>query len=102
MYHRIGRENKSITDNYILYTHKISPGEKFLPISPSALIVKNFITRIFLSCVIEDMATFTTLVKNYFCNTKVPGLGEIFVKQKFFMYTVLKTGSERIAVQKSV
>ena len=43
----------------------------------------------FLSCVnnyIEDMATFTALAKiysiEYFCNTNVPGLGEIFVKQK--------------------
>ena len=44
----------------------------------------------FLSCVndyIEDMATFTALVKiystKYFCSTKVAGLGEIFVKRKF-------------------
>ena len=33
------------------------------------------------------MATFTALVKiysiEYFCNTKVPGLDEIFVQQKF-------------------
>ena len=44
----------------------------------------------FLSCVndyIEDMATFTTLAKiystEYFCNTKVAGLGKIFIKRKF-------------------
>ena len=44
----------------------------------------------FLSCVndyIEDMATFTALAKiyftKYFCNTKVSGVGEIFVKRKF-------------------
>ena len=33
------------------------------------------------------MATFTILVKIYsiehFCTTKIPGLGEIFVQQKF-------------------
>ncbi len=44
----------------------------------------------FLSCVndyIEDIATFTSLAKicstEYFCNTKVAGLGKIFVQQKF-------------------
>ena len=44
----------------------------------------------FLSCVndyIEDMVTFTALVKiysiEYFCNTKVAGVGEIFVQWKF-------------------
>ena len=44
-----------------------------------------FYLQIFLSCVndyIEDMATFTTLAKiystEYFCNTKVAGLGKIF------------------------
>ena len=48
---------------------------------------KIFYHTTFLSCVddyIEDMATFTTLAKiystNYFCNTKVDGPGEIFVK----------------------
>ena len=51
---------------------------------------RNFLSCKFLSCVndyIEDMATFTALVKiystKYFCNTKVAGLGEIFVKRKF-------------------
>ena len=47
----------------------------------------------FLSCIndyIEDMATFTALVKiystEYFCNTKVARLGEIFVKENFHVY----------------
>ena len=51
---------------------------------------RNFLSCKFLSCVndyIEDMATFTALVKiystKYFCNTKVAGLGEIFVKRNF-------------------
>ena len=55
-----------------------------MPISPPALI-DEFLICEFLSCVndyIEDMVTFTALVKNYFiehfCNTKVAGLGEIF------------------------
>ena len=67
--------------------HRNFHQEKFLP---SALIDKNFITRIFLSCVndyIEDMATFTALAKiystKYFCNTKVGGLGKIFVQRNF-------------------
>ena len=36
---------------------------------------------------IEDMATLSTLAKiyypEYFCSTNVPGLGKIFVQQKF-------------------
>ena len=47
---------------------------------------RNFYHTNFLSYIndyIEDMATFTALVKiysiDYFCNTKVSGLGEIFV-----------------------
>ena len=50
----------------------------------------NFLSVIFLSCVsdnIEDMATFTTLVKicftESFCNTKVVGLSETFVQRKY-------------------
>ena len=43
---------------------------------------------------IEDMpVTLTALVKiystKYFCNTKVSGPGEIFVKQKFHIYGTL-------------
>ena len=63
---------------------------KYSPISPPALIGENFITLIFcplLMISIEDMATFTALAKIYsskfFCNTKVAGLGEIFVQRKF-------------------
>ena len=59
---------------------------KFSPISPPALVGEHFIHEFFLSCVsdyVEDMVTFTALAKNcfteYFCNTKVVGLGEIFV-----------------------
>ena len=56
----------------------------------ATFIVVKFFSRKFLSCVndyMEDMVTFTALVKiyspEYFCNTKVAGLGEIFVEQKF-------------------
>ena len=62
---------------------------KFSPISPAICSYwRNFYCANFLFCVndyIEDMATFTALVKiystEYFCNTKVhvAGLGEIFV-----------------------
>ena len=49
------------------------------------LIGENFIVQIFLPCVkdsIEDMATFTALVKNnFFCNTKVPVAGRNFFIQ---------------------
>ena len=42
------------------------------------------------------MATFTILVKiysiEYFCNTEVPGLGEIFVQRKFLAIPDLYTG----------
>ena len=71
---------------------------KFSPISPSALYWRNFYCVNFLSCVyvndyIEDMATFTALAKiystEYFCNTKVAGLGEIFVQRKFCHIWVL-------------
>ena len=68
--------------------------QKFSPISPSALIGKISVTRIFVQCYdyIEDMVTFTTLVKlystEYFCNTKVAGLAK-FCQAKIFMYTVL-------------
>ena len=60
--------------------------QKFSPILPPAIIGEIFLSANFLSCVndyIEDMATFTTLAKiystEYFCNTKVSGLGETFV-----------------------
>ena len=44
------------------------------------------------------MATFTALAKiystKYFCNTKVAGLGEIFVQQNFVVYSImLKTNT---------
>ena len=39
------------------------------------------------------MATCTALAKiystEYFCNTKVPGLGEIFVQQNFHLYSIM-------------
>ena len=54
------------------------------------LLFVKFYQQNFLSSVndyIEDMAIFTTLAKiystEYFFNTKVAGLGEIFVQQKF-------------------
>ena len=59
---------------------------KFLPISIPGLAGEIFYPLIFLSRVndyIDDMATFTALAKiysiEYFCNTKVSGLSEIFV-----------------------
>ena len=61
------------------------------------LSLAKFLSYKFLSCVndyIEDMATFTTLAKiyctEYFCNTKVAGLGEIFVKQNFHVNNMQK------------
>ena len=71
---------------------------KFLPIFAICSHWWNFYHANFLSGIndyIEDMATFTAWAKiystDYFCNTKVVGLGEIFVKRKFsrtHMYTV--------------
>ena len=62
---------------------------KSLPILPPALIGENFICEFFPSVKdsIVDMATFTTLakilsLKNYY-NTKIAGLGENFITQKF-------------------
>ena len=79
--------NRNVTVLWRLLYMEIFAGRKLSPISPSALIGEIFITQIFLSCVndyIEDMVTFTALVKiystEYFCNTR---LGEIFVKEKF-------------------
>ena len=47
----------------------------------------------FLSCVNDYMATCIALAKTYsaeyFCNTKVAGLGRIFVQQKIFGYIVV-------------
>ena len=72
--------------NEILYRRKFSPGENFCKFRHLLLYDKIFLSVNFLSCVndyIEDMATFTALAKiysiEYFCNTKVSGLGEIFV-----------------------
>ena len=57
---------------------------------PPALVGENFIHEFFLLCVndyihVEDIVTFTALVKNYstkyFSGTKVDGLGEIFVQK---------------------
>ena len=72
---------------------------------------QNIYPANFLSCVndyIEDMVTFTALVKiyftEYFCNTTVAGLGEFFVQRKFcriryndrhtiaFVYTIITQG----------
>ena len=70
--------NVSHTCIYISYTRKFSP------ILPS---LAKFLSHDFLSCVndcIEDMATLLHWRKfispKYFCNTKVSGVGEIFVK----------------------
>ena len=75
---------------YNIRCMEIFARRKFLPINFAIYSHwQNFCHTNFLSCVneymyIEDMATFTTLVKiystKYFCNTKVSGVGEIFVK----------------------
>ena len=69
-----------------------------MPISPSALIGKKFYHVVFFNDYIEDMATFTALLRmyssEYVCNIKVAeaGFGKIFVKRKAFhviRYTVV-------------
>ena len=71
---------------------EISTRRKFSPLLPPGLVGENFYSENLLSHVndyIEHniMATFTVLVKiysiQYFCNTKVLGLGEIFFQRKF-------------------
>ena len=78
------------------YRQKFSPGENFRQF-PHLLSLAKFLAHKFLSCFndyIEDMVTFTALVKNYsaeyFCNTKVhvAELGEIFVKRNFHIYGI--------------
>ena len=63
----------------MLYMRKVSPGEKFRQFRHLLSLAKFESFNDY----IEDMATFTTLVKiysiEYFCNTKVAGLGKIFV-----------------------
>ena len=61
------------------------PAENFRQLH-HLLSLAKIVSMNFLSCVndrIDDMATFTALAKiystEYFCNTKVAGLGEIFV-----------------------
>ena len=64
---------------------------KVWPVSPRAVLsLVKFYHIKFLSCVkdcIEDMVTLTALAKistsNFFCNTKVVELGEIFIQRKF-------------------
>ena len=51
------------------------------------LLLAKFVSHRFFNDYIEDMATFTALAKiystKYFYNTKVAGLGGIFVQRKF-------------------
>ena len=51
------------------------------PVLLAKVFIREFLSRV--NICIEDMATFTALAKiystEYFCNTKVSGLGEIFV-----------------------
>ena len=48
---------------------------------------------------IEGMATFTALVKiEYFCNTKVAGLGEIFVQRKFSAIQYMCSPVKRVSI----
>ena len=57
---------------------------------------RKFLHTNLLSCIkdyIDDMATFNYRIgeffsTNFFCNTKVAGLGEIFYPAKIFTYTV--------------
>ena len=83
----------------IPYKRKFSPGEKFRQFRHLLLLAKFFI-REFLSRVndyIEDMATFTALVKiysiKYFCNTKVSGLGKILSSENFHLYGICPCNS---------
>ena len=75
MRYRIGRNfhQDKIFANFATY----SRWRKFLS--------ANFLSRV--NDYIGDMATFTALAKIYsienFCNTKVSGLGEIFVQRNF-------------------
>ena len=68
------------------YKQKFSPGENIYQFH-HLLSLAKFLSREFLVDYIEDMATITALAKiystKYFCNTKVSGVGEIFVKRKF-------------------
>ena len=67
----------------VLYMQKVSPGENFCQFCHLLFIGEICIARIFLSHV-EYIEGMTTLVKIYstvyFCNTKVAGVGEIFVQ----------------------
>ena len=70
------------------------PGENFHQFR-HLLLLANFLLREFLSRVDdypEDMMTFTALAKiystEYFCDTKVAGVDEIFVQRKILSYTV--------------
>ena len=71
------------------YTLKFSPWENFRQFRHLLSLAKFLSHEYFVLCsdYIEDMATFTILAKiysiKYFCNTKISGLGEIFVKRKF-------------------
>ena len=92
-------KKKSTKISYIIYhIDRNFHQEKNSPISPFALIGECSSTN-FLSCVnyTEYMATFTALVKKistkYFCNAKVAGLGELFVKQKFRLYSTIVSHS---------
>ena len=72
----------------IIIRGNFSPGESICQFSlPILSLVK--ISANFLSCVIADIATSTTLVKiiiyfiEYFCYTKVAGLDKIFAQRNF-------------------
>ena len=69
---------------HIQCSRKFLLGENFHKFHHLVFSLVKILSAIFLSCVndyIEDIANFTTLVKiystEYFCNTKVAGLGEI-------------------------
>ena len=76
---------------HILCGWKFLPREDFYLFCHLLLLARILSTN-FLSCVnnylhVEDIATFTALVKiystKYFSNTKVAGFGEIFVQRKY-------------------
>ena len=77
------------------YSWKTPPGGNFRQFR-HLLSLAKFCPQFFLSHVndyIEDMTTFTALVKiEYFCDTKVAGLGEIFVGQKFLAVHYMYSG----------
>ena len=90
MYAALNISNVNVPRPLILYTRKFSPGENFRQFCHLLSLAKFLSCKFF--CPVLIITTLTTLVKiysaEYFCNTKVAGLGEIFCQAKIFMYMV--------------